>query len=89
MQILLTVSFIMEYLNKLKTLCHAVEDSFEDGEAFQFEVTPDVVLALIREIEAARNLLAVAHRDGGHHFNEHGLKSYKDAEGVFHKLRSE
>ena len=74
------------YLEKLKTLCHAVEDSFEDGEAFQLEVDPDCVLALIREIEAARNLLAVIHRDGGYHFAQHGLESYKDAE-AYHLSR--
>ena len=40
------------------------------------------------EITAARNLLAIIHRDGGHHREEHGLTSYKVAEDVVVTMRA-
>jgi hypothetical protein len=39
------------------------------------------------EIKAARELLAVIHRDGGHHREKHGLKSYEDAVAIVLQLR--
>ena len=44
-------------------------------------------MASFTEQAAARDLLAVIHRDGGHHREEHGIKSYKMAEAVVLELR--
>lgn len=46
------------------------------------------VKELFEEVVAARNLLAVIHRDGGHHFEEHGLESYKAAQAEFYRAEN-
>lgn len=47
-------------------------------------------LQLEAEVNAAKNLLAVMHRDGGHHTDKVGfIQSCKDAEQVRHKLVAE
>jgi len=45
-------------------------------------------MASFTEQAAARDLLAVVHRDGGHHREEHGIKSYKMAEAVVLQSRT-
>lgn len=53
------------------------------------QLDPDALCARVRELERAHgNLLAVIHRDGGHHVDRVGWKqAAKDAERVVIALR--
>lgn len=46
-------------------------------------------MSSVTEQTAARDLLAVIFRDGGHYREEHGIQSYADAKDIVLKLREE
>lgn len=66
-----------------KCVCGYGNCNGEDGDEFD-----KAIQKLQKEVEAARNLLAFIHRDGGHHREKFELDSYKIAENIVVVYRS-
>ena len=79
-----------EYCTACGALVMVTCDSETPATAVVVEHGGAVVARLRAELHAAENLLAVVHRDGGHHTEREGFaKSCRDGEGVVVGLRAE